>query len=77
MSNKINGEIKNVATIGEEEPEETIDTINITGEKTNTETDNIVKEYDGMTLDTGYTDICFINNKQDNCSYSNYGNSNS
>lgn len=34
-----------------------------------TETDNIVKEYDGMTLDTGYTDICFINNKQDNCSY--------
>ena len=34
-----------------------------------TEVDNIVKEYDGMTLDTGYTDICFINNKQDNCSY--------
>ena len=34
-----------------------------------TETENIVKEYDGMTLDTGYTDICFINNKQDNCSY--------
>jgi hypothetical protein len=34
-----------------------------------TETSNIVKEYDGMTLDTGYTDICFINNKQDNCSY--------
>ena len=34
-----------------------------------TEVDNIVREYDGMTLDTGYTDICFINNKQDNCSY--------
>lgn len=34
-----------------------------------TVTDNIVKEYDGMTLDTGYTDICFVNNKQDNCSY--------
>lgn len=34
-----------------------------------TETDTIIKEYDGMTLDTGYTDICFINNKQDNCSY--------
>ena len=34
-----------------------------------TQTENIVKEYDGMTLDTGYTDICFINNKQDNCSY--------
>ena len=34
-----------------------------------TEVDNIIKEYDGMTLDTGYTDICFINNKQDNCSY--------
>lgn len=34
-----------------------------------TETDNIVKEYDGMTLDTGYTDICFINNKENNCSY--------
>ena len=34
-----------------------------------TEVDNIVKEYDGMTLDTGYADISFINNKQDNCSY--------
>ena len=34
-----------------------------------TETENIIKEYDGMTLDTGYTDICFINNKTDNCSY--------
>jgi chaperonin GroEL len=34
-----------------------------------TETDNIVKEYDGMTLDTGYTDICFVNNKENNSSY--------
>jgi len=34
-----------------------------------TETESIVKEYDGMTLDSGYTDICFINNTQDNCSY--------
>lgn len=34
-----------------------------------TEVSNIVKEYDGMTLDSGFTDICFINNKQDNCSY--------
>lgn len=34
-----------------------------------TESRNIIKEYDGMTLDTGYTDICFVNNKEDNCSY--------
>lgn len=34
-----------------------------------TEVDNIVKEYDGMTIDTGYTDICFVNNKENNCSY--------
>ena len=34
-----------------------------------TESENIVREYDGMTLDSGYTDICFVNNKQDNCSY--------
>lgn len=34
-----------------------------------TETENIVKEYDGMTIDTGYTDICFVNNKENNCSY--------
>lgn len=34
-----------------------------------TEVNNIIKEYDGMTLDTGYTDICFINNKTNNTSY--------
>lgn len=28
--------------------------------------DNIVKEYDGMTLETGFTDMCFVNNKEDN-----------
>lgn len=37
------------------------------GESTTAE--NIVKEYDGMTLDTGYTDICFINNKTNNTAY--------
>jgi len=31
--------------------------------------DNIVKEYDGMTLDTGFTDSCFVNNKENNSSY--------
>ena len=30
------------------------------------EVDNIVKEYDGMVLDTGYTDICFVNEKDKN-----------
>jgi len=30
------------------------------------ETENIVKEYDGMTLDTGFTDICFVNDKANN-----------
>lgn len=30
------------------------------------EVDNIVKEYDGMTLDTGFTDICFVNEKSKN-----------
>ena len=30
------------------------------------ETDNIVKEYDGMTLNTGFTDICFVNEKSKN-----------
>lgn len=30
------------------------------------EVDNIVKEYDGMMLDTGYTDICFVNEKEKN-----------
>ena len=31
-----------------------------------TEVDNIVKEYDGMTLDTGFTDICFVNDRAKN-----------
>ena len=31
-----------------------------------TEVDNIVKEYDGMTLETGFTDICFVNDKKKN-----------
>ena len=30
------------------------------------ELNNIVKEYDGMTLETGYTDICFVNDKSNN-----------
>ena len=30
------------------------------------EINNLVKEYDGMTLDTGYTNICFVNNKLTN-----------
>ena len=30
------------------------------------EVNNIVKEYDGMTLDTGFTDICFVNDKANN-----------
>lgn len=33
------------------------------------EVDNLVKEYDGMTLNTGFTDICFVNNKTNNSSY--------
>ena len=33
---------------------------------TSNEIDNIVKEYDGMTLDTGFTDICFVNDKKSN-----------
>lgn len=31
-----------------------------------TESNNLVKEYDGMTMDTGYTDICFVNEKDTN-----------
>lgn len=31
-----------------------------------TEVDNIVKAYDGMTLETGFTDICFVNEKDKN-----------
>lgn len=30
------------------------------------EVDNIVKEYDGMTLETGFTDVCFINDRDKN-----------
>ena len=30
------------------------------------EVDNIVKEYDGMTLETGFTDICFVNDRSNN-----------
>lgn len=30
------------------------------------EVDNIVKDYDGMTLETGFTDICFVNDKSNN-----------
>ena len=33
---------------------------------TSTETNNIIKEYDGMTLETGFADVCFINNKTNN-----------
>ena len=43
---KINGAIKNIATVGEEKPETTVDTVNITGEKSNTDTDDIVKPGD-------------------------------
>lgn len=30
------------------------------------EVDNIIKEYDGMTLETGFTDICFVTDKEKN-----------
>lgn len=30
------------------------------------EVNNIVKEYDGMTLETGFTDICFVTDKEKN-----------
>lgn len=33
---------------------------------TSNEINNIVKEYDGMTLDTGFTDVCFVNDKKNN-----------
>ena len=33
------------------------------------EVDNIVKEYDGMTLETGFTDMCFVNDKEKNRAY--------
>lgn len=72
-------DIYNIALISTNNNEDIAGTLKVMYEKygmdvfidvgISTETDNIVKEYDGMTLDTGYTDICFINNKQDNCSY--------
>lgn len=31
-----------------------------------TQTEHIIKEYDGMTLETGYADMCFINNQSKN-----------
>ena len=31
--------------------------------------DTIIKEYDGMTLETGYADMCFVNNKSNNSAY--------
>jgi uncharacterized repeat protein (TIGR01451 family)/fimbrial isopeptide formation D2 family protein len=43
---KINGAIKNIATVGEEKPETTVNTVNITGEKSNTDTDDVVKPGD-------------------------------
>ena len=33
---------------------------------TSNEINTLVKEYDGMTLDTGFTDICFVNDKKNN-----------
>ena len=72
-------DIYNIALISTNNNEDIAGTLKVMYEKygmdvfidvgISTETDNIVREYDGMTLDTGYTDICFINNKQDNCSY--------
>lgn len=35
---------------------------------TSNEIDNIVRDYDGMTLETGFSNICFINNRADNTS---------
>lgn len=31
--------------------------------------DNLIKIYDGMTIDAGYADTCFVNNAKDNTSY--------
>ena len=33
------------------------------------EVNNIVKEYDGMTLETGFTDMCFVNDREKNRAY--------
>lgn len=72
-------DIYNIALISTNNNEEIAGTLKVMYEKygmdvfidvgISTEIDNVVKEYDGMTLDTGYTDICFVNNKQNNCSY--------
>ena len=72
-------DIYNIALISTNNNEDIAGTLKVIYEKygmdvfidvgISTETDNIIKEYDGMTLDTGYTDICFINNKENNCSY--------
>lgn len=35
---------------------------------TSNEIFNIIKDYDGMTLETGFSNICFINNRADNSS---------
>ena len=43
---KINGAIKNIAIVGTEEQEATVDTVNITAEKANTDQDNVVKPGD-------------------------------
>ena len=43
---KINGAIKNIAIVGTEEQEATVDTVNITAEKTNNDLDNVVKPGD-------------------------------
>ena len=43
---KINGAIKNIAIVGTEEQEATVDTVNITAEKANTDQDNEVKPGD-------------------------------
>ena len=44
--NNINGEIKNIATVGIEEPEVVIDTVNIDGVKANNDADKVVKPGD-------------------------------
>ena len=69
-------DIYNIALISSNNNEEIAGTIKAIYEKfgmdvfievgISNEVDNIVKEYDGMVLDTGYTDICFVNEKDKN-----------
>ena len=69
-------DIYNIALISTNNNEEIAGTIKAIYEKfgmdvfievgISNEVDNIVKEYDGMVLDTGYTDICFVNEKDKN-----------